>query len=341
MHKFYTYLFSVFFCASYSFGQNSAIKNIINGNFPSSLKALTKEDGTPLSIGNGLESRYVETQFSGSKYLIVLYQAWTSSTGVDCEVKLIQENGTSGSVAQSLNDKFPAQFSNCTDIDAMDLDGDGIPEIIVTTSDSRGHSEAPSILKWNGKSLSDITPTATYQNSVGNAFNHVELVKIGNKYLLIDKKTNDQGDITAVAAYRLSNSTFSNTGSFDGLEIFEKKTNRPAKQTISKITFNDAGTYTLEAKQLSGKRSVRAEIMLDDSVVLKPQDFCSGPQPAKSDKSAWAGTDDADDKDEDHMKRCPAKKDVYAIVKVKQDSVLKVKVYGAGGSQLQVTLKKK
>ncbi|WP_374028695.1 hypothetical protein [Bdellovibrio bacteriovorus] len=133
--------------------------------------------------------------------------------------------------------------------------------------------------------------------------------------------------------YQFVNGDIKLIGTFNYISMIPKTTS-----LISKPTVPTEGTYILTMKNVSNhNRAVRGEVIVNGSVVLKPQDFCKAPPPKTPDK----GTDDMDDKNEHRLKRCLQKRDVYAVVNLKKTNEVKFKIYDRGDSLVQFTLNKK
>ena len=327
---------------------------LVEQNFPKSILPDKDDDGRVLTVGNGLGYHFEEVKLdtSGSRYFATLYQAAISSREMECQLvvlKVDNKNKVQSFVA-SLNNHD--ELANCGDMSFKDLDGDGKPEVLVDTNDinSGAPNGSPYIFKWDGKTIKDITPFNVSGNRKITAFRSVEFVDAGKSVLILDSPATYHlhGEVMGVSndksfkSFALQNGSVVQTATFDYLKIFNKNTKKKKDETfVVNPTLVD-GVYTLDIKNLSGhNRAVRAEVTINGSVVLKPEDFCEAKPPKKTDKDAWKGNDDDDDRDEDRCKRCKAKSEVYAIVNIKTANEIKVKMYGRKDSVLQLSLVKK
>lgn len=318
---------------------------VVEANFPQELAILKDENsGAQLTMQNGLGYAFEKVEFSSkdkNQYLAVIYQAAKSPSNVVCKLVVIKLGSKANQVMPDtvLSDKDA--LGNCSSIEIKDLDGDRKPEVLVKSSNSRGKSLAPYIFSWNGEKLSDITPTTVIDGDTVSAFRKLSIsdAKIGKSNLIIDQPFESNDDNGKVKTYLVDNERITLNGTFDFFTILENQSRKKLASTILKPSFAEPGTYTLDIKNLSShNRAVRAEVIVNGIVVLKPQDFCST-LPNKNNRDNLH--DDDDDKDEDHCKRCTPKNSAYAVVNLKAVNEIKVKVYGRADSKLQFSLVKK
>ena len=290
-------------------------------------------DGDLQSLGNGIRAAVVSVRYgNGINGLVVQFR----SDDQKCRLIALRKMKGSFSVAGPTVIKDVSDLNECVGLLVFDLDQNGTDEVVVTRMDMTV-AISPLIFSWIGGQLRDVTP----RDGEYEVLRTVTFVDkpVRGKIVIFD----EEPDVSAskLRIYKFEGGKVVLDGEFDSV-TYAAPTVGNAPVVINP-TFPAAGTYVLNVKNVSDNlnRAVRAEIFLNGSLVLKPQDFCESMQPAKTDKKAWMGHDDDSDSDIDHLKRCKAKKDVYAIVNVKQTNELKIKVFGPKDSKIQVSLTKK
>ena len=233
-------------------------------------------------------------------------------------------------------------------MEQFDLDGDSVSELIITDY-TRGGFSRSSILKWSGTNLENITPLSS--NNKSGIFSKLQIEAFP---LIVSEGSADRVGDTPRKKYQkvqqLTSNGFADVATFDFFGIVIKESSE-----IEERFFEDKGLskghYTLEVKNLSKhKHAIRAEISIEDVVVLKPADFCKEKpkkfEKQKDKKANEIPEEDDDDLNEDGYKRCQFKNDIYTdvtLTKANDFSVtnINVKLYGNKNSRIQVTLKKK
>jgi len=280
----------------------------------------------------------------GSKILLATYDTKSVSvenpTSKTLAIKVMKDGKTSLIKAPDGTDEYA--IDDMSDINLSDINNDGINEIVVTRSDDKGKYPESHILKWNGKTFEDIKFQLTEREST--LLSELELDALP---LLVyeDVLQNQEKSLHKIKQMKPDGSLV-DLGTFNFIKVISKESKK-----VSEINYDiedvSEGHYTLEVKNLSKHpRSVRAEISVNDIVVLKPTDFCHGKPKIfvkqKDKKGNPVSEDDDDDENEDKCKRCDPRKDIYATVNLKsKDNVLKAKLYGNKNSKIQITLKKK
>ncbi len=346
MKKYFTWYFGCALLTLVPF--HAKAKNLSEAEFvkyiPDYLK--TDSNGEFLSYGKGIGLRQIEANLDGqrdSTFLILEF-----STDEKCDIQVLKEDRHGLQKMDTTVLKYPTALDGCSFMELKDLDQDGKPELIVETVNGRSVG-SPVILKWDGRKLVDISPTSTVDGETNRTF---RAVNISDKPILGRLVIFDYDPVHEDAArsvYAMKNGQIVLEGTYDVVSYIGA-----SKVTVNKGKFEvqDAAVinhpfpaeaqYTLTVKNVSDhNRAVRAEVTVNGSVVLKPQDFCSTPPPKKTDKKWWTGNDDDDDRDDDHCKRCVPKNEAYAIVNMKTANEIKVKVYGRKDSKIQLTLVKK
>ncbi|MDG0817956.1 hypothetical protein [Bdellovibrio svalbardensis] len=292
-------------------------------------------NGAANTVGDGVRVSYVEVKFNRSfeKKFVVKYAI---SNG-KCRMIVLSKD-KKGYVAGGetlLND--PDQLQGCFKLTKYDLDQDGIDEVVVERIDNVAIM-SPTILKWNGKQLQDVTPMDP-TNPATSIFRNITIFEkpVQRRLIILDDDfANDQFSKSRI--YRFENGKIELVGEYD-LVSYLGNLNGSKVQNISGA-FKEEGTYILTVKNVSDhNRSVRAEVVVNGSVVLKPQDFCKTLPPKK-----YVGRkddDDNDDENEDHCRRCVPVSEAYAIVNMKTANEIKVKVFGRRDSKIQLSVVKK
>jgi hypothetical protein len=280
----------------------------------------------------------------GSKILLATYDTKSLSvenpTSKTLAIKVMKDGKTSLIKAPDGKDDYA--ITERSDITLSDINGDGINEIVVTDSDDKEKFWESLILKWNGKTFEEIKFQLTERES-----DLLPQLQRGALPLLVyeDVLKNQEKGLHKIKQMKPDGS-FVDLGTFNFIKILSKDSKKIAEREYD-IEDVSEGQYTLEVKNLSKHpRSVRAEISINDIVVLKPTDFCHGRPKIfvkeKDKKGNPISEDDDDDENEDKCKRCDPRKDIYAAVNLKsKDNVLKAKLYGNKNSKIQITLKKK
>lgn len=280
----------------------------------------------------------------GSKILLATYD--TKSLSVENPISKtlaikVMKNGSTMIIDPPAKSKGFG-ITNLSEVTLSDIDSDGIDEIVVTNSDDKEKFWESLVLKWNGKTLEKIKFQLTEREST--LLSQLDLDALP---LLVyeDVLENKDGSIHKIVQMK-SDGSLVDLGTFNFIKVVLKES-RKVEENSYEIKNVQEGQYTLEVKNLSkNPRSVRAEISINDVVVLKPTDFCHGkPKPfvkQKDKKGHDIAEDDDDDQDEDRCKRCDPKKEIYATVNLKPEgNAMKVKLYGNKNSKIQITLKKK
>lgn len=334
---------------------NHEYEQIVQKFFPQSLSSLknplNKSSSKPLTFENGrLDYSYSAADLNGNskdKYLVVLYRAKYMSAHRSCELRVIdvKENKFTENTIYA----FESSIEDCSkEFSLIDLDGDKRPEIVVKTEDKVGNEEAPNLFKWDGRKLVEITPTVIFESDRINALRSVKITaaKINSSSLIIDSpevhylhgEESGTSDDKTYKTYLLIDGMLKQTSSYDFYDYTLKDANEKPEWESLETRFLTAGDYILEVKNLSEhKKPIRAEVVVNGNVVLKPQDFCQS-LPVGKPKPEFVG---ADDLNEDKMKGCPPKADAFAMVNLKEKNDIKIRIFGPGGSAASISLKKK
>lgn len=319
----------------------------VEAHVPKILTDLTDLNGKPLTLDNGIGYNFIKADLDGNKssYFVVLYQGSQDNFSYQCILSAINGNTQKTVVALP---KLESELGNCDEIQAVDVDGDGKPEIIITSRDPNSGSKESDfrIFKWDGKQFADLTPLVTVDGEQTTAFRNAELINMGNSTLIVEKPWvmtlhgEPQGSTVGQSykVYSVKNGKIEQQEALDFFEIFTKKADRPATPKLLSYEVPSAGTYIFEMKNISThKYAVRAEVLVNGSVVMKPADFCEGSPKNKTKGSKG----DEDDSNEDHLKGCKGKVSNYAIVNLKTKNTISVKIFGTKDSRMQLTIKKK
>lgn len=337
---------SVSVAFSYEFGDNAHLgADTITKYIPPEVKTSAINAGQDSVYGKDLSVDTEILKFKrrrGSEYAVALYNNSDS-----CAVVVLKKSKNGYTLMPKSELQEAGMLDQCTDLEIKDLNLDGVPELIINTiADKR--PGPPIILKWHVNHLVDITPVEKTGATVKNALRTTLITDkpIKGRLEILDYSTDDPASKRRI--YYFDGERILLDGEYDYVTIIPssgiKNQGNSAIAEAYKLTptFESDGEYTLTVKNVSDhNRSVRAEVTVNGSVVLKPQDFCSAPPQPKKDRKWWKGHDDDDDHDEDHHKRCVPKLEAYAIVNMKTANEIKVKVYGRKDSKVQLTLVKK
>lgn len=348
---FYKFLIMLILSPFWAFAQKLTDKQIVDKHIPPiffNAKDIRVIPSEPIEKEDILR-RYFKCNFGnkdGARYLLVVYD--TSGSIVDNPesefvVIKISKNGDSV-VLPKLKNYETFLFQDVSPVRCVDLDEDGIDEVIVTNLDTKGRNYDSHILKWSDANLEHVTPLNKEGYSILINLSYSWAVGGPKPVLLFDEfhpaASPAEDGITYRRAMELTNKGFLDLGTFDFVDYVIKDSHKVKEQVLSEIEIKP-GVYTLDVKNLSKhEHAIRAEITLNGTVVLKPGDFCAKPNSSSAQKNS-KGPDDESDKNEDGLKRCVPKSDVYADVTLAKVSSIKVKLYGNKHSKLLVSLKRK
>ncbi|MFV8256379.1 hypothetical protein ACNQKP_01165 [Bdellovibrio bacteriovorus] len=266
------------------------------------------------------------------KYLVVLYQASQSVADNSCELVVIKVNGGVVGDRTVLHDSL--SIGNCAFFEMRDLDGNGIEEALVTTVNLKAVENPPSIFHWNGRGFVEVTPVDSKKMNLLNSFLITD-AKVGKSALMVGYSDEMAIPDRFTRTFILKDSKVSQLGVFDWY-LFRKKA--AALPEVDTGGFSlPAGDYTInvESRSADPTKAVRVEFKVGDNVIVKASDMCSGPAP-----KGYKPPNDGDG-NEDKNKGCIARKSTYTVVKLTGKETFKMTVYGATGSMVDVSLKKK
>ncbi len=288
----------------------------------------------------------------GYRYIMAIYST-LDRLGIDNEmikflVIKVNKDGASSVLSRPKSYDTPFSMGSNTEMELFDLDGDSVSELIITNNTKGGFSTS-SILKWSGTNLENITPLRS--NNKSGIFNQLQIEAL--PLIVSEVFVDSVGDIpsrTYQKIQKLTSNGFVDVATFDFLGIVAKESIK-TEERLFEVKDLNKGLYTLEVKNLSKhKHAIRAEISIDDVVVLKPADFCKEKskkfEKQKDKKGNEIPEDDDEDINEDGYKRCQFKNDIYTDVTLTKandfsKTNINVKLYGNKHSRIQVTLKKK
>lgn len=328
-----------------SFAKVLTDKQIVEKHIPPEfLKAMDISVDPPVPIKKtDRRIKFVKSNFGskdGSSFLFVTYLLAYSDYDRELrEIRVIKINKDGSSIVLPSPPNYQKiGIDPIHELNLVDLDGDGIDEVLLENFGERGPPEGAYILKWNGNILENITPSDSEGYTILSGFNY--LVVPGLRPILYYKeytKLNSKSDlITTFHATELTPTGFVDLGAFDFVDTFYKEGNKFEEKEITEVKLKP-GVYTLEVKSSSKhKKAVRAEVSVNGIIVLKPEDFC-----ARNNEIKKEDKKDEDDQNEDHHKNCVPKNEVYADVTLVKTNEIKVKLYGKKNSRIQVSLKKK
>jgi len=250
----------------------------------------------------------------GSKILLATYN--TNSLSVEnpisktLAIKIEKSGKTSLIKAPDGTDDYA--IDEKSDVTLSDINNDGIKEIVVSDSDDKGKYQESHILKWNGKTFEEIKFQLTERESTLLSELDLEALPLLVYKDVLESKEEKLHKIKQMK----TNGSLVDLGTFNFAKIISKETEKLEERQYD-IEDVSEGQYTLEVKNLSKhQRPVRAEISINNVVVLKPTDFGNR-------KPKYFEKQNAD-------------------VNLKsKGNELKVKLYGNKNSKIQITLKKK
>ena len=300
----------------------------------------------PSTIGKKFKKSNFNNK-DGSRYIMAIYST-AHRGGIDKEaieflVIKIDKNDASSVLSRpkSYDSSFVA--GSGIEMDLFDLDGDTVSELIITDYTQGGFSRS-SILKWSGTNLENITPLRS--NNKSGIFSKLQIEAFP---LIVSEGAVDRVGDTPRSTYQkvqhLTSNGFVDVATFDFFKVIVKEDKEIEEQEFENIKLPE-GLYTLDVKNLSKhKHAIRAEISINNVVVLKPADFCIEKpkkiEKLKEKKGSEVADDDDEDRNEDGYKRCQFKKDIYTDITLTKSNTISVKLYGSKHSRIQVTLKKK
>ena len=314
------------------------------------LSAIDPDSNPPRSLQKDqVIQKFYTDQFGskdGSRYIIATY----SNSGVVEDNPIsrtiiikVSKDGKTEILPSPATNKNYNIFEN-SKVYLIDLDNDKINEVVVVNYSLKGYDSDSKIFKWIKTGLIDISPAG--QNGKPGIISQLDLDALPLiVYSQIIESKSGGPDIYTQKIAHLSSGSIIDLGAFDFIKVISK-TARKVVESTYQLGNLEEGSYALEVKNLSNHTwSVRAEISINNIVVLKPTDFCKGkPKPFIKQKNINGNhiDEDDDDDDEDQCKRCDPKASVGATVNLKKENnVIRVKLYGNKNSKVQVTLKRK
>lgn len=314
-------------------------KKLIQKFVPSRL--LKDENGEIQSLGKGISASAEWAEFDKkgkSKFLVIAYSSYINGV-FKCELMVVKSAGKESSLMDPPVLEMADEVEGCSEIELRDLDNDKIPEVVVKriAGGMARQDGPPAFFKWDGKKLVSITPTKVLNDEKFNAL-HSTLIadkSINGDILIIDTLPDNPEAPRRFYIMKDGKIILKESHAF---VTFLGKHEKVPVDFAPKLP--EEGEYYLEVTNLSEhKRAVRAEVFINGSKVLKPEDFCADPAPKNLKRSDR--DDDAEDGNEDQCRRCNPKGQVYAIVNMKKVNEMKVRVFGKKDSKVKITLNKK
>jgi hypothetical protein len=299
---------------------------------------LKDSDGNPQTLESGIDATSIPARFdkkSKDEYFVLQYRTQDER----CRIQVIRQEGKKYRLTSPTTMASLSSLDGCISSLAVDLDQDGIDEIMVRSSDGRTVL-SPVFFRWNKDGLEEITPRTTTKE---NAFRNVTVYSrpVQSKLLIFDNP--DEGIREKSRVYSYDKGRVGIVGEYDMVTYVANE--KRAEPQSFEYNLSEAGSYVIAVKNVSDHRSpVRVEIVVNDSVVLKPTDFCKTGLKKKhgeEDRLKSKKNDDGWDKDDDNCKHCDSVPEAYAIVNLKDKNVFKVKVFGEKKSLVQLTVQKR
>ena len=308
---------------------------IISKFRPSNL--ILDSTGSKVPVGQekiyvGEEHIWVDLDGKGSnQYLLVGYQFYGSRGMVTlgCVLKVIKVIGKQYTLMEDAKLQFPEEVMGCNMFQPLDLDNDKKSEIIVYSLHGN-HDGPPSVFRWDSQKLISITPTQVGNGHTFNSLKYILVSKeaIQGNILIVDQDPSDSTRPKKTYIMKDGKIILYNTHAWNTY-----LTNKPKKQTSLKVTIPE-GEYILSVNNVSDHhKNVQAEIIVNGMVVLTSKDFCKA-QPSPIGETKRPIDTDNDD-------ACVPKDDVYAQVNLKDANDIKVRIFGASNSKIELTLDKK
>ena len=323
---------------SQSLSDTELVKKYIPPNFQTIKR---KSTGKYLRPGAGIGFKFISETFNNhekARYLIAIYFTDRFSGDNLCEMKVIKIQKGNDTAAPGPTFLSSDGANGCSGIEAADFDGDGVNEILLSKV-SFHVNDGPGVFNWNGLQLNEITPI---KDGVSILRDFVLTdSQLDGLPLLIDYPFKEGADESAIPnfndsvfVYQLSGKSFQKKGAFEFIEIIKKDSNSPGVFQ-GEFLLASPGRYFLEAKNVSvHKKAVRAEISINGRVVLKPGDFCS--DVGKAERTEQEG-----DLNEDMLRGCKSKGEVYVEIPLETKNTIAVRLYGNKKARLQISVRKK
>lgn len=238
-------------------------EDIVRQFYPEQLTKGAMKAGSEL---NQWSFTRVDLDRSGHQdYLAVAY-----GNGISGAVRVIKAAGGTPRVVSA--PAAPSLLGLDPQIQAVDVNGDGIPELIVSYTSGRSHRNYDVFAWKNG----DIAP-------IGDSFVDADFVDLdGDGKLEVVEPTETHGDQTATGTdnsfeiFTLADGTFSKTSwQVPFLHTYLRKTSKPF--VINRNFSAQPGSYVLRvANGTSGNAAVDSGVVtLNGKVILGPDDFKS------------------------------------------------------------------
>lgn len=311
---------------------NPEDEKIVKANIPSKFKNYKDFDGKVVPLSDvGYVFKRVNLDGDKNQYLVVLYSVTHFDRSEDCILSTINLSTKKVTVAKP---KIDSELGNCDTLEAVDLDGDGKPEIIEDSVDIKTGSREHylSIFKWTGSELKEITPTKMEDGELRSQWKRTYVTPILGVtyifeppflwYLHGELQNSPVGQMYKL--YKLQNEEFSLIGTYDFFKIYRDE--KPLWRNEDEFELKEPGSYEFEVKNVSdGKDPVQAELTVNGLTIFKRSDFCESG--VKSDK--------------EDFKTCKQKTPSTAIVELKEKNHFSMKVFGSKESAVQLIVRKR
>jgi len=250
------------------FGQISDAQ-LVDNAYPAELEASRDQDASRFSTFVA-----ADLNRSGQTFLIALY-----TNGTQAAVSVLDRGGR---VLAHTDLRYLKGFRG--ELQLLDLDGDGVPEIIAQLTAGHGYGVPDSwVFAWRNGQLALISPTATAGKLPVSLLSQIAAVDLdgsGKLSLLAfpGVRRDDDGNVVAngdVAVYALSNGQLTpTTTAFSYAQAFYRRTTGPTKtvKTFSSL----AGARKLRIINgiaPNGSAVDSARVTLNGAEVVHPADF--------------------------------------------------------------------
>lgn len=222
---------------------------------------------------------YADADLDGGgkdNYIVASY-----TNGVTGAVRVLEKTGPSSAVLLAAP-SFPLMGGVDTDVTMRDVNGDGIPEAIVSFDSANGRNESVWILKWNGVTLKSIGPGSTDSSGEVSTdlYSSVFMDLTGNGKLDVISSPESVGDGEfanggAYTVYSLVNGQYEKSGTLNAIYYYRRSKGTPTVQVrqFSASNTESQSVMTIVNGTGTSKLASSAVIKLNGVTVVNQSQF--------------------------------------------------------------------
>ncbi|HSY50656.1 MAG TPA: hypothetical protein VLC46_17760 [Thermoanaerobaculia bacterium] len=252
----------------------ATVQNVVARFFPAALTLDSQNNSVP---GEDRHSAFVvgDLNHDGSQYICAVY--WNNDSGA---ISVLSPAGD-GSVVASILPRYMGGVEG--EVELLDLDHDGRPEIVVTISRSRG-LPGTWIFKWTGTALRLIGPIHRGGDAYDSDLADATFLDVDGDgtVALVDHHVggricDDCDDYEQFSLFRMQNGDLKLSGRLDSFLQFTRGTGAPTARTATfTVAVNPSAARQLivvNGERDGSARVSSAQIVLNGQPVVGPSNF--------------------------------------------------------------------